>query len=517
MWDQEKAPALAVLDEDAYLSEEDLAVPSVESPCSQSSEVASLVMEPWVSPLWVVLGKEQRRAGAHERLKEVLVPAPELVTAALDEATQAQVEDESLLSTARSRLQDVKDRDIASDLLMTAVEALEEAKAKGVAEQELQHGEQVLAEELPRAQAVQQLQGALREAIALAKQARLPAEELLPFEEDCVCVALKQTPSRAAWILMTPHVILTLQALQLMPTTEEGRGLGLGTARVGRGTARGKRLLLGKVSETLSLGSTEQRKKSRQSDVDIGKRVVYGDTDSVMLTLGRTLPIDDVFALGKEAAQIVSDAFGAPVKMEFEKVYHPFLLMNKKRYAGLSFGSPEDAGKLDFKGIEVVRRDWCLLARKKYPPVFGKTELQRYLRTWLGKSVFHDTDQDADYLPEAKQETRADSAQEQEALHYPYCWRAVEYVRETVAALRAGRIDYRLLVLSKALVRAGAEEYAARQAHVELAERLRKADPAQAPKVGERVPYVFVAKGNGANACDRAEDPLKALEVEGQD
>ncbi|OLP82149.1 hypothetical protein AK812_SmicGene37223 [Symbiodinium microadriaticum] len=41
------------------------------------------------------------------------------------------------------------------------------------------------------------------------------------------------------------------------------------------------------------------------------------------------------------------------------------------------------------------------IARKKYPPVFGKTELQRYLRTWLGKSVFHDTDQDADYLPEA--------------------------------------------------------------------------------------------------------------------
>eukprot|EP00439_Symbiodinium_sp_Y106_P061367 s151_g9.t1 len=42
-----------------------------------------------------------------------------------------------------------------------------------------------------------------------------------------------------------------------------------------------------------------------------------------------------------------------------------------------------------------------ILEGKKYPPVFGKTELQRYLRTWLGKSVFHDTDQDADYLPEA--------------------------------------------------------------------------------------------------------------------
>lgn len=42
-----------------------------------------------------------------------------------------------------------------------------------------------------------------------------------------------------------------------------------------------------------------------------------------------------------------------------------------------------------------------ILEGKKYPPVFGKIELFRYLNTWLGKSVFHDTDQDADYLPEA--------------------------------------------------------------------------------------------------------------------
>ncbi|CAJ1406948.1 unnamed protein product [Effrenium voratum] len=42
-----------------------------------------------------------------------------------------------------------------------------------------------------------------------------------------------------------------------------------------------------------------------------------------------------------------------------------------------------------------------ILEGKLYPPVFGKIELMRYLKTWLGKSVFHDTDQDADYLPEA--------------------------------------------------------------------------------------------------------------------
>jgi len=37
----------------------------------------------------------------------------------------------------------------------------------------------------------------------------------------------------------------------------------------------------------------------------------------------------------------------------------------------------------------------------KYPPIFSKVELGRYLRTWLTGSMFHDTNQDASYLPEA--------------------------------------------------------------------------------------------------------------------
>jgi len=42
-----------------------------------------------------------------------------------------------------------------------------------------------------------------------------------------------------------------------------------------------------------------------------------------------------------------------------------------------------------------------ILEGKKYPPIFSKVELNRYLRTWLSGSVFHDTNQDASYLPEA--------------------------------------------------------------------------------------------------------------------
>jgi len=42
-----------------------------------------------------------------------------------------------------------------------------------------------------------------------------------------------------------------------------------------------------------------------------------------------------------------------------------------------------------------------ILEGKKYPPIFSKVELNRYLKTWLSGSVFHDTNQDASYLPEA--------------------------------------------------------------------------------------------------------------------
>lgn len=38
---------------------------------------------------------------------------------------------------------------------------------------------------------------------------------------------------------------------------------------------------------------------------------------------------------------------------------------------------------------------------KRYPPIFGRIEMQRYLRTWLAGTWFHDGSQDASYLPEA--------------------------------------------------------------------------------------------------------------------
>jgi cyclopropane fatty-acyl-phospholipid synthase-like methyltransferase len=51
-----------------------------------------------------------------------------------------------------------------------------------------------------------------------------------------------------------------------------------------------------------------------------------------------------------------------------------------------------DTGKGDMNEI---------IEGKKYPPIFGPTEMSRYLKAQLGGSLFHDTNQDASYLPEA--------------------------------------------------------------------------------------------------------------------
>lgn len=81
-------------------------------------------------------------------------------------------------------------------------------------------------------------------------------------------------------------------------------------------------------------------------------KVVYGDTDSVMIKFG----VPDLAAamrMGAEAADFVSARFIKPIKLEFEKVYFPYLLISKKRYAGLYWTKPEKYDKMDTKGIEV--------------------------------------------------------------------------------------------------------------------------------------------------------------------
>jgi DNA polymerase delta subunit 1 len=136
------------------------------------------------------------------------------------------------------------------------------------------------------------------------------------------------------------------------------------------GATNGKLPCLEIASSTTSFGrqmieKTKQEVEQRyciSNGYSHDAQVIYGDTDSVMVKFG-TKDLAEAMKLGEDAAHFVSAKFVKPIKLEFEKVYFPYLLINKKRYAGLYWTKPEKYDKMDTKGIETVRRDNCLLVQ----------------------------------------------------------------------------------------------------------------------------------------------------------
>ncbi|KAJ9587970.1 hypothetical protein L9F63_018599 [Diploptera punctata] len=199
---------------------------------------------------------------------------------------------------------------------------------------------------------------------------------------------------------------------------------------------------------------------------DHDAQVIYGDTDSVMVKFG-VKTLEEAMELGRSAANFVSDKFPPPIKLEFEKVYFPYLLINKKRYAGLYFTRADKYDKMDCKGIETVRRDNSPLVANMMNMCLQKLLIDRN--------------------PDG----------------------AVEYAKQVISDLLCNRIDISQLVITKELAKS---DYAAKQAHVELAAKMKKRDAGNAPKLGDRVPYVIVAAAKNTPAYQKAEDPIYVLE-----
>lgn len=78
----------------------------------------------------------------------------------------------------------------------------------------------------------------------------------------------------------------------------------------------------------------------------------------------------------------------------------------------------------------------------------------------------------------------------------------MEYAKQVISDLLCNRIDISQLVITKELAKS---DYAAKQAHVELAAKMKKRDPGTAPKLGDRVPYVIIAAAKNTPAYMKAE------------
>ena len=199
-----------------------------------------------------------------------------------------------------------------------------------------------------------------------------------------------------------------------------------------------------------------------------GSTVRYGDTDSVMVEFdvqGRKGQdaIDYSWAQGELAAEACTKLFKAPNDLELEKVYCPYFLYSKKRYAAKMYEKNEEGSvvfnKIDVKGLQVVRRDTC---------VYVRTVLKDLLDLVLNSD---------DPRP------------------------AIEYARESARKLLKGKIDPNELTMSKQL----SAEYKTRVPHVEVRNKIRERAPGSEPQNGDRVAFL-ITKGNRL-LCDKAEDP----------
>lgn len=117
---------------------------------------------------------------------------------------------------------------------------------------------------------------------------------------------------------------------------------------------------------------TSQGREILMNTVDIAKDqmgldVIYGDTDSIMINTN----LDDLKAVKEKGDLLKKKINGLYHKLEIEidGIFSMMLLLKKKKYAAMKVVDERPSGdksytsKREVKGLDMVRRDWCLESR----------------------------------------------------------------------------------------------------------------------------------------------------------
>jgi DNA polymerase zeta len=200
-----------------------------------------------------------------------------------------------------------------------------------------------------------------------------------------------------------------------------------------------------------------------------GAEVVYGDTDSLFVYLkGRTR--DQAFDIGEEIAQVVTDMNPRPVKLKFEKVYHPCVLLAKKRYVGFKYEHRNQTEpEFDAKGIETVRRDG--------------TPAEQKIEEKALKILFRTAD-----LSQVK-----------------------SYFQRQCSKIMQGRVSIQDFCFAREVRLGTYSERGQLPAGAMISTKRMLEDPRLEPQRGERVPYVVVTGAPGSRLVDRCVAPEELL------
>jgi len=229
------------------------------------------------------------------------------------------------------------------------------------------------------------------------------------------------------------------------------------------GYIRAKLYVLEIANSITSTGREMINKTKQIVEAKTPYKVIYADTDSVMVEL-RTTDIKEAFNTGLEISNLINEEIQHMLELKIESIFKTLLILSKKRYAGWNFEPVDDEWEDSIltKGIETVRRDWC------------------------------------DLVSETLEEVLLAILKEQDIS------KAVKIVRDKVDSIKTGKMDVDKLVITKGVSKT-LKSYKGVQPHIELVKKMRARDPASAPGVGDRVGFVIV-KGLQM-ISKRAEDP----------
>jgi DNA polymerase elongation subunit (family B) len=199
-------------------------------------------------------------------------------------------------------------------------------------------------------------------------------------------------------------------------------------------------------------------------ETEFGASVIYGDTDSIFIKFPTT-DLAESIRLGIDAGKRITESIARrPYKIAYEKTFYPFILFCRKRYVGLMYEEdPNIVPKRKSMGIVLKRRDNAPIVKD----VFGGA------------------------LDILIQERNVKVAQ--------------AFVNKKLTDVLENRVPLEKYIISKSL----RDDYKNPEqiAHRVLADRMAKRDPGTAPKVGDRLQFVFVAENNKASKQgDRIEE-----------
>ncbi|MCP3697140.1 MAG: DNA polymerase II [Aliivibrio sp.] len=158
-----------------------------------------------------------------------------------------------------------------------------------------------------------------------------------------------------------------------------------------------------RLASSITMRGHEIMKTTRELIEAKGYEVIYGDTDSTFVTLGKKVSSKEADSIGHDLVKHINEwwseyllstyAIESSLELEYETHYRTFLMPtirgsetgSKKRYAGLI--RKDGVEKMVFKGLETVRTDWTPLSQTfqkvLFDKVFHRQEVKEYVRNYV--------------------------------------------------------------------------------------------------------------------------------------